>query len=148
MVFRSCYGHYEFLVMPFDLTNAPITFMDLMNHILHSYLDQFVVVFVDDILIYSPSVESHEEHLRIVLQLLREHRLYAKFSKCVFWLFEVKFLGQVILGSGVGVDSSKIEVVISWEWPMIVFKIRSFLGLVCYYRRFVEDFSRLEAPMT
>ena len=148
MVFRSCYGHYEFLVMPFDLTNAPITFMDLMNHILHSYLDQFVVVFMDDILIYSPSVESHEEHLRIVLQLLREHRLYAKFSKCEFWLPEVKFLGHVVSGSGVAVDSSKIVAVMNWERPKTVFEIRSFLGLAGYYRRFVEDFSRLAAPMT
>ena len=113
MVFRSCYGHYEFLVMPFDLTNAPITFMDLMNHILHSYLDQFVVVFMDDILIYSPSVESHEEHLRIVLQLLREHRLYAKFSKYKFWLPKVKFLGHVVSRSGVAVDSLKIKAVMN-----------------------------------
>ena len=84
MAFRSRYGYYEFLLMPFGLTNAPATFMDLMNRIFHPNLDRFVVVFVDDILIYSPSVESHEEHLRIVLQLLREHRLYDKFSKCEF----------------------------------------------------------------
>ncbi|XP_057479179.1 uncharacterized protein LOC130766528 [Actinidia eriantha] len=146
--FRSRYGHYEFLVMPFGLTNAPAAFMDLMNRIFNPYLDRFVVVFVDDILIYSPSTESHEKHLRIVLQLLREHRLYAKFSKCEFWLPEVKFLGQVVSGSGVAVDSSKIEAVMNWERPKTVFEIRSFLGLAGYYRRFVDDFSRLAAPMT
>ena len=134
--------------MPFGLTNAPAAFMDLMNRIFNPYLDRFVVVFVDDILIYSPSVESHEEHLRIVLQLLREHRLYAKFSKCEFWLPEVKFLGHVVSGSGVAVDSSKIEAVMNWERPKTVFEIRSFLGLAGYYRRFVHDFSRLAAPMT
>ncbi|XP_057506500.1 uncharacterized mitochondrial protein AtMg00860-like, partial [Actinidia eriantha] len=134
--------------MPFGLTNAPAAFMDLMNRIFNPYLDRFVVVFVDDILIYSPSVESHEEHLRIVLQLLREHQLYAKFSKCEFWLPEVRFLGHIVSGSGVAVDSSKIEAVMNWERPKTVFEIRSFLGLAGYYRRFVEDFSRLAAPMT
>ena len=99
--------------MPFGLTNAPVAFMDLMNRIFHPYLDRFVVVFVDDILIYSPLIESHEEHLRIVLQLLREHRLYAKFSKCEFWLPEVKILGHVVSGSGVNVNSSNIEAVMN-----------------------------------
>ena len=134
MTFCSRYRHYEFLVMPFGLTNAPSTFMDLMNHIFHPYLDQFVVVFVDYVLINLPLVESHEEHLRIVLQLLREHRLYAKFSKCEFWLPEVKFLGHVISKSKLDVDSSKIEVVMNWERPKTVFEIRSFLGLTSYYR--------------
>ena len=134
--------------MPFDLTNAPSTFMDLMNCIFHLFLDRSIVLFVDDILIYLPTVESHEEHLRIVLQLLREHRLYTKFSKCEFWLPEVKFIGHVVSGSEVAVDSSKIEMVMSWERPKTVFKIYSFLGLASYYRRFLEDFSCLAAPMT
>ena len=146
--FRTRYGHYEFTVMPFGLTNAPAAFMDLMHRIFQPYLDQFVVVFVDDILIYSQSEWEHEYHLRIVLQLLRDHQLYAKFSKCEFWLTEVRFLGHVVSASGVSVDPEKVEAVMSWERPKSVFEIRSFLGLAGYYRRFIEDFSRLAAPMT
>jgi len=146
--FRTRYGHYEFTVMPFGLTNAPAAFMDLMNRIFRAYLDQVVIVFVDDILIYSSSEEEHEAHLRVVLQLLREHQLYAKFSKCEFWLSEVKFLGHVISDKGVTVDPEKVEAVMGWQRPKSVFEIQSFLGLAGYYRRFVEDFSRLAAPMT
>ena len=134
--------------MPFGLTNAPAAFMDLMNRVFQPYLDQFVVVFVDDILIYSQSEVEHEDHLRIVLQLLRDHQLYAKFSKCEFWLTEVGFLGHVVLASGMSVDPGKVEAVMSWERLKSVFEIRSFLGLARYYRRFIEDFSRLAAPMT
>ena len=134
--------------MPFGLTNAPMAFMDLMNRVFQSYLDQFVVVFVDDILIYSQSEVEHEDHLRIVLQLLRNHQLYAKFSKCEFWLAEVGFLGHVVSPSGVSVNSRKVEAVMSWERPKSVFEIRSFFGLAGYYRRFIEDFSRLATPMT
>ena len=134
--------------MPFGLTNAPAAFMDLMNRVFQPYLDQFVVVFVDDILIYSQSEVEHEDHLRIVLQLLRDHQLYAKFSKCEFWLAEVGLLGHVVSASGVSVDPGKVEAVMSWERPKSVFEICSFLGLAGYYRRFIEDFSRLAAPMT
>ena len=115
--------------------------MDLMHRVFQPYLDQFVVVFVDDILIYSQYEEEHEDHLRVVLQLLRDHQLYAKFSKCEFWLTEVSFLGHVVSASGVSVDPEKVEAVMSWERPKTVFEIRSFLGLVGYYRRFLEDFS-------
>ena len=146
--FRTCYGHFEFIVMPFRLTNAPATFMDLMYRIFQPYLDQFVVVFMDDILIYSQSEWDHEYHLRIVLQLLRDHQLYAKFSKCEFCLTEVRFLGHVVSASEVSVDSEKVEAVMSWERPKSVFEIRSFLGLAGYYKRFIEDFSRIAAPMT
>ena len=111
--FRMRYGHFEFTVMPFGLTNAPAAFMDLMNRVLQPYLDQFVVVFVDDILIYSQSEVEHEDHLRIVLQLLRDHQLYAKFSKCEFWLTKVGFLGHVASASGVSVDPVKVEAVMS-----------------------------------
>ena len=134
--------------MPFGLTNAPAAFMDLMHRVFHPYLDRFVVVFVDDILIYSETEEDHEDHLRVVLQTLRDHQLYAKFSKCEFWLTEVRFLGHVASASGVSVDPKKVEAVMSWERPKSVFEIRSFLGLAGYYKRFIEDFSRLAAPMT
>ena len=146
--FRTLYGHFEFTVMPFGLMNTPAAFMDLMDRVFQPYLDQFVVVFVDDILIYSQSKWEHEYHLRIVLQLLRDHQLYAKFSKCEFWLTEVRFLGHVVSASGVSVDPEKVEVVMSWERPKSVFEIRSFLGLAGYYRRFIEDFSIIAAPMT
>ena len=117
--FRTRYGHFEFTVTPFGLKIAPATFMDLMNRVFQPYLDQFVVVFVDEILIYSQSEWEHEHHLRIVLQLLRDHQLYAKFSKCEFWLTEVRFLGHVVSTSGVSVDPEKVEAVMSWERPNV-----------------------------
>ena len=146
--FKTRYGHFEFTVMPHGLTNAPTAFMDLMHRVFQPYLDQFVVVFVDDILIYSQSEWEHEYHLRIVLQLLRDHQLYAKFSKCEFWLTKVRFFGHVVLASGMSVDPEKVEVVMSRERLKLVFEIRSFLGLAGYYRRFIENFSRLAEPMT
>ena len=145
--FRTRYGHFEFTVMPFGLTNAPAAFMDLMHRVFQPYLDQFVIVFVDDILIYSQSEWEHEYHLRIVLKLLRDHQLYTKFSKFEFWLIEVRFLGHVVSASGVSMDPEKDEVVMSWERPKSVFEICSFLGLAGYYRRFIKDFSRLASPM-
>ena len=146
--FKTRYGHYEFLVMPFGLTNAPVVFMDLMNRIFQPYLDQFVIVFIDDILIYSGSKEDHEEHLRVLLQILRENQLYAKFSKCQFWLDSVAFLGHVISAEEVYVDPQNIEAIVNWKPPTNVTKIRSFLGLAGYYRKFVEGFSKLAAPLT
>ena len=122
--------------------------MDLMYRVFQPYLHQFFIVFVDDILIYSQSKWKHECHLRIVLQLLRDHQLYAKFNKCEFWLTEVRFLGHVVSASGMSVDLEKVEAVMSWERSKLVFEIRSFLGLAGYYRRFIEDFSRLAARMT
>ena len=118
--FRTRYGNFEFTVMPFGLTNAPAAFMDLMHRVFQPYLDQFVVVFMDDILIYSQSEKEHEDHLRIVLQLLRDHQLYAKFNKCEFWLTKVRFLGHVVSASGVSVDLEKVEAVMSWERPKSV----------------------------
>ncbi|XP_062014480.1 uncharacterized protein LOC133731020 [Rosa rugosa] len=146
--FRTRYGHFEFLVMPFGLTNAPAAFMDLMNRTFSPYLDQFVVVFVDDILIYSKSSDEHEKHLRIVLQMLREKKLFAKFEKCDFWQKEVKFLGHVVSKDGVSVDPSKVEAVMSWSRPTTVTEIRSFLGLAGYYRRFIEGFSSIASALT
>ncbi|XP_050896896.1 uncharacterized mitochondrial protein AtMg00860-like [Lathyrus oleraceus] len=122
--------------------------MEYMNLIFHPYLDQFMVVFIDDILVYSKSEEEHVEHLRIVLQVLKEKRLYAKLSKCEFWLREVSFLGHVVSGDGIAVDPSKIDAVLQWEAPTSVTEIRSFLGLAGYYRRFIEGFSKLALPLT
>ena len=146
--FRTHYRHYEFLVMPFGFTNAPTALMDLMNRVFQPYLDRFVIVFIDDILVYSGSPEEHLEHLRIVLQTLREWQLYAKLSKCQFWLDRVTFLGHVISAKGVSVDPHKIEAVVNWKSPKNVSKVRSFLGLAGYYRKFVEGFSRIAAPLT
>ena len=134
--------------MPFGLTNALAAFMDLMNRVFHEYLDRFVIVFIDDILIFSKSMEEHEEHLTIVFQILREKKLYAKFKKCEFWLDQVVFLGHVISKAGTSVDPSKVEVVADWARPTNVSEVRSFLGHAGYYRRFVEGFSRIAAPMT
>ncbi|KAG8503702.1 hypothetical protein CXB51_001695 [Gossypium anomalum] len=134
--------------MPFGLTNAPAVFMDLMNLIFWPYLDKFVVVFIDDILIYSKDETEYAEHLRIVLQTLRDKQLYAKFSKSEFWLREVGFLGHIVSGDGIRVDPSKISAIIDWKPPKNVTEVRSFLGLARYYRRFVNGFSIIAAPMT
>ncbi|GKA16182.1 putative reverse transcriptase domain-containing protein [Tanacetum coccineum] len=146
--FRTRYGHFEFTVMPFGLTNAPAVFMDLMNRVCKPYLDKFVIVFIDDILIYSKSKEEHEVHLRLVLELLRKEKLYAKFSKCEFWLQEVHFLGHVVNQNGIHVDPSKIEAVKNWKAPTTPSEIRSFLGLAGYYRRFIANFSKIAKPLT
>ncbi|GJR42077.1 putative nucleotidyltransferase, ribonuclease H [Tanacetum coccineum] len=146
--FRTRYGHYEFLVMPFGLTNAPAVFMDLMNRIFHEFLDKFVIVFIDDILVFSKSKEEHEDHLRTVLQILRQEKLYAKFSKCEFWLSRVAFLGHIVSSEGITMDPAKVEAITKWPRPTSVTEVRSFLGLAGYYRRFVDGFSRLALPLT
>jgi hypothetical protein len=134
--------------MSFGLTNAPAYFMNLMNKVFMEYLDQFVVVFIDDILVYSQNEEAHEDHLRLVLQKLRDNQLYAKFSKCNFWLKEVAFLGHIITNEGIKVDLEKISEILNWKQPIDVSKIRSFLGLAGYYRRFIEGFSKIVKPLT
>ncbi|KAL0534504.1 hypothetical protein IC582_028795 [Cucumis melo] len=134
--FRSKYGHYEFIVMSFGLTNAPVMFMDLMNIVFREFLDTFVIMFIDDILIYSKTEAKHEEHIRMVLETLRANKLYAKFSKCEFWLKQVSFLGHVVSKVGVSVDPAKLEAVTSWPRPSTVSEFHSFLGLAGYYRRF------------
>ncbi|GJX68339.1 putative reverse transcriptase domain-containing protein [Tanacetum coccineum] len=146
--FRTRYGHFEFQVMSFGLTNAPAVFMDLMNRVCKPYLDKFVIVFVDDILIYSKDDEEHEKHLRIILELLKEEKLYAKFLKCDFWLDSVQFLGYVIDRSGVHVDPAKIKAIKSWAAPTTPTEVRQFLGLVRYYQRFIEGFSLISKPLT
>jgi hypothetical protein len=131
--FVSRYGLYEYTVMSFGLTNAPAYFMYLMNKVFMEYLDKFVVVFIDDILVYPRSEEEHEEHLHLSLQKLQEHRLYAKLSKCEFWMKQVAFLGHVISKGGISVDPSKVQDVLSWSAPTSVDDIQSFLGLARYY---------------
>ncbi|GJZ86387.1 putative reverse transcriptase domain-containing protein [Tanacetum coccineum] len=146
--FRTRYGHYEFQVMPFGLTNAPAVFMDLMNRVCKPYLDKFVIVFIDDILIYSKNKEEHGKHLKTILNLLRSEKLYAKFSKCDFWLDSVQFLGHVIDSSGVHVDPAKIEAIKNWAAPTTPTEVRQFLGLAGYYRRFIKEFSLISKPLT
>jgi len=138
--FTTRYGLYEYLVMSFGLTNAPAHFMYLMNSVFMPELDKFVVVFIDDILIYSKTKKEHDEHLRIVLTHLRDHQLYAKFSKCEFWLDKVQFLGHVLSVEGVTVDPGKVEDVLNWKPLTTVHEVRSFLGMAGYYRRFIPDF--------
>jgi hypothetical protein len=132
--FRTRYGLYEYIVMPFGLTNVPTYFMHLMNKVFMEYLDKFIAVFIDDILIFSKTEEDHEKHLRLVLEKLGSNKLYTKFSKCEFWLTEVAFLGHVIFVGGVSVDPSKVKNVFNWMPPMNASEIQSLLGLVGYYR--------------
>ncbi|WVZ76143.1 LOW QUALITY PROTEIN: hypothetical protein U9M48_024141, partial [Paspalum notatum var. saurae] len=146
IAFITRFGLYEYTVMSFGLTNAPAYFMNLMNKVFMEYLDKFVVVFIDDILIYSKMEEEHEEHLRLILQ--KEHKLYAKLSKCEFWLDQVPFLGHIVSKGGIMVDPSKISSVMDWKVPEVVKEVRGFLGLAGYYRRFIESFSRIAKPMT
>ncbi|GJS29960.1 putative reverse transcriptase domain-containing protein [Tanacetum coccineum] len=146
--FRTRYGHYEFQVMPFGLTNAPAVFMDLMNRVCKPYLDKFVIVFIDDILIYSKDEKEHEEHLKAILELLKKEQLYAKFSKCEFWIPKVQFLGHVIDSRGIHVDPAKIESIKDWASPRSPTEIRQFLGLAGYYQRFIKGFSKIVKSMT
>jgi hypothetical protein len=146
--FSTSYGLYEYLVMSFGLTNAPTHFMYMMNSVFMSELDKFIVVFIDNILIYSKSEEEHAHHLWVILQRLWDHQLYAKFSKCIFWLKEVLFLGHIISAEGIAVDPSKVQEVLDWKSPRSVTQICSFLGLAEYSRWFIPNFSKIDKPMT
>ncbi|GJT08858.1 putative reverse transcriptase domain-containing protein [Tanacetum coccineum] len=146
--FPTRYGHYEFQVTPFGLTNAPAVFMDLMNRVYKPYLDKFVIVFIDDILIYSKSKEEHSEHLKIILDLLKKEKLYAKFSKCDFWFESVQFLGHVINSEGVHVDPAKIKAIKNWPTLTSPTEVRQFMRLSNYYIRFIEGFSLIAKPLT
>jgi hypothetical protein len=148
IAFVTKYGQYEFTVVSFGLTNAPAYFMNMMNKVFMEELDKFVVMFIDDILVYSATTEEHEQHLRTMLERLSQHQLYAKFSKCEFWIEEVAFLGHVLFAKAVVVDPTKIKAVKEWEQPHNVSEIRSFLGLAGYYCRFIENFSKIARPMT
>jgi hypothetical protein len=146
--FSMRYGLYEYLLMSFGLTNVSAHFMYPMNSIFMLELDKFVMLFIDDILVYSKSMEEHEEHLRVMLQQLQDHQLYAKFSKCEFWIDEIPFLGHVISPEGIVVDPSKVRDALNWKPPTSVHQVRSFLELADYYRRFILNFSKIVKPIT
>jgi hypothetical protein len=148
IAFHTRYELYEYTMMSFGLTNTPVYFMYLMNKIFMEYLDKFVLVFIDDILIFSKTKEEHEKHLRLVLGKLRSNKLYTKFSKCEFWLIEIAFLRHVISVGGVLVDPGKVKDVLNWMPPATASEIQSFLVLAGYYRRFIKDFSKIAKPMT
>jgi hypothetical protein len=141
------FGHYDFTVLPFTLTNAPGVFMSLMNGVIHKYLEKFIQVFIDDILIYSRTMEEHDAHLHLVLQCLRENKLYGKLSKCSFYQLKIHYLGHVISNEGIAVDPTKVEDIMEWPAPTNVPKVCSFMGLARYYRWFIKGFSRIENPI-
>nr|GEZ55528.1 transposon Tf2-9 polyprotein [Tanacetum cinerariifolium] len=146
--FRTRYGHYEFVVMTFGKTNSPAAFMELTNWIFRPMLDKSVIVFIDNILIYSKSATEHEGHLRQVLNMLHHEKLYAKLSKCEFWLREVQFLGHVINSEGIKVDPTKVNAILNLSQPKTSTKVRSFLVLASYYRHFIQNFSKITLSLT
>ena len=145
--FRTRYGHFEYLVLPLGLTNAPATFMALMNRVFHNELDEFVIVFLDDILVFSKSLEEHVTHLRRVLEILKKESLFARSEKCTFFVQEIDYLGFILSKDGVKTDPRKVAVIHDWPVPTEVSQVHSFLGLVGFYRKFVEHFARIAKPL-
>ena len=146
--FKTKHGLYEWLVMLFRLTNAPGMFMILMNHVLHAFIGKFVVVYFDDILIYSKNLNEHLDHLHSVLSVLRVEKLYANVSKCTFCMEKIMFLGYVVTAQGIEMDEGKVKTIQDWPTPKSVTKVRSFHGLASFYRRFVKEFSTIATPLT
>lgn len=146
--FRTRYGHFEFLVLPFGLTNAPASFMSLMNNVLKEYLDKFVLVYLDDILIYSKNMDEHIRHIRLIFDQLRSHKLYGKLSKCEFLRSRVEYLGHMVSAEGVSVEEQKVKAITNWETPKSKTDVQAFLGLVNYYRRFIKNCSGISKPLT
>jgi hypothetical protein len=146
--FRTHSGHYEFLVMPFGLTKAPATFQSLMNEVFRAHVRKFILVFFDDILVYSPTLGDHYQHLEIVLKLLRTHQLVARATKCFFGHSQVEYLGYVITEHGVATDPLKIQAIVDWPIPTNLKQLRGFLGLTGYYRRFVKGYGSISKPLT
>jgi Reverse transcriptase (RNA-dependent DNA polymerase)/RNase H-like domain found in reverse transcriptase len=146
--FRTRYGLFEFTVLPVGLTNAPSTFMALMNDVFHTHLDSFVIIYLDDILIYSITLEEHLVHLRKLLELLRQHKLYAKMSKCAFCLPKVEYLGHLLSDIGISVENTKVETIREWPIPRCKTDIQSFLGMINFYRRFITSCARVSKPLT
>ena len=144
--FQTCFGHYEFLVMPFGLTNAPATFMALMDSVLRPYLGKFVIVFLDDILVYSPTLEEHEEHLRKVFRLLRDNSLYAKESKCESFKDSIQYLGHVISAEGISMDASKVDAILRLLAPRCIEELQIFLGMAGFYRKYVNGYAKISVP--
>jgi hypothetical protein len=146
--FKTHYGHYQFKVMPFGLTNTPATFQCIMNSILEPFLRKFVIVFMDDILIYSSTLQDHAQHIKGVLQLLREHKFYVKLSKCEFAKEELEYLGHTISDAGMDTYPKKTQAVLDWPIPTNVTELRGFLGVTGYYRKFIHHYGSLAKPLT
>jgi hypothetical protein len=148
IAFKTKYGLYEWLVIPFGLTGAPSTFMRLMNHVLRAFIGKFAVVYFDDILIYSKEIDEHIGHLRQVLDVLRKESLYANLKKSDFCMDKIVFLGYVVRAKGIEMDEAKVKAIQEWPTPKSIIEVKSFHGLASFYRRFVKDFSTIVSPLT